>query len=135
MASYTKFQPFVEALAEGVHNLGADQLRVAFTTLANAPAGTESQLSNLTTISTANLDTTAITTSSSSQTGGSYTLVLTDLVMTATGTVPTFRYVVIYNDDATNDELIAYFDYGSDVDLVTDETFTLNFGAQLFTLT
>lgn len=136
MASYTKFQSFVEAICEKKHDLGADQLRCAFTTLANAPDGaTDAVLTDLTTISTANMDTTAIVRTSSSQTGGTYTLVLQDLVITATGAVPTFRYVVIYNDTAASDELIAFFDYGSDVTLALDETFTLNFGAQLFSLT
>lgn len=31
MATFTKFNSFVEALAEKVHNLGSDQLKVALT--------------------------------------------------------------------------------------------------------
>lgn len=135
MATYTKFNAFVEALAEQKHKLDTDQLSVAFTTNANAPVATDAVLTDLTVISTANFDTINITTSSSSQTGGSYTLVLADLVMTATGgAIPTFQWVVIYNNTATNDDLIAYFDYGSEITLQQDETFTLDFGAQLFTL-
>jgi hypothetical protein len=128
MATYTKFQPFVEALSEKVHNLGSDQLVVALCAAASAPVNTNGQLSQLTTINHANLSTRNITTTSSSQTSGVYKLVLTDLVLTASGAVPTFRYIVIYNDTATNDELIAFFDYGSDVTLNTaGETFTLDF--------
>jgi hypothetical protein len=64
------------------------------------------------------------------QTAGVYKLTLTDLVLTASGTVATFRYVVIYNDTATNDELIAWFDYGSGgVTMLNGETFTVDFDA------
>ena len=55
----------------------------------------------------------------------------TDLVLTATGTVATFRYVVLYNDDPTSpaDPLIGWYDYGSDVTLLNGETFTIDFNA------
>lgn len=134
MASYNKFNSFVEALAEKVHNLGSDQLVVALTAAANPPVASNTQLSDLTQISYTNLSSRNITTSSSSQSSGTYSLVLTDLVLTASGSVATFRYVVIYNDTATNDELICWYDYGSDVTLAAGETFTIDFGASLFTL-
>jgi hypothetical protein len=127
MASYNKFNSFVEALAEKVHNLGSDQLVVALCAAANAPVAGNSQLSNLTTISYTNLSSRNITTGTSSQSSGTYKLTLTDLVLTASGAVTTFRYVAIYNDTATNDELICWFDYGSDVTLANGETFTIDF--------
>lgn len=138
MASYNKFNSFAEAIAEKVHNLGSDQLVVALTASANAPVATNSQLSNLTQISYTNLSSRNITTSTSSQSSGTYKLVLNDLVLTASGgSVATFRYVVIYNDTATNDELICWFDYGaSGVTLADGETFTIDFDGTngLFTL-
>lgn len=134
MAAYNKFNSFVEAICEKVHNLGSDVLTVALTAAANAPVAGNTQLSNLTQISYTNLSARTLTVSSSSQTGGSYTLVIADKVLTASGAVATFRYVAIYNDTATNDELICWFDYGADVTLANGETFTIDFGAQLFTL-
>jgi hypothetical protein len=136
MASFNKFNSFVEAVSEKVHNLGSDTLTVALTAAANAPVATNTQLSNLTQISYTNLSARAITTSTSSQSSGTYKLVLTDLVLTASGAVATFRYVVIYNDTATNDELICWFDHGSDVTLANGETYTLDFDGSngLFTL-
>lgn len=126
MATFNKFQAFVEALAEKVHNLGADQLVVALTN--TAPSATDTQLSAITEISYTNLSSRNITTSASAQTSGTYKLTLTDLVLTASGgTVGPFRYVVIYNDTATNDELIAYYDYGSSITLNDGETFTIDF--------
>lgn len=128
MATYTKFNSFVEALAEKVHNLGSDTLTVALTAAANPPSASNTQLSNLTQISYTNCSTRAITTTSSAQTSGTYKLVLQDLTLTASGgSVGPFRYVVIYNDTATNDELIAYYDYGSEITLASGETFTIDF--------
>jgi hypothetical protein len=127
MASYQKFQPFVEKLAEKSFNLGSDTLKVALTN--SAPAGTESQLSQITEISYTNVSTRNLTISSSVQTGGVYKLVIADLVLTASGGVGPFRYVVIYDDTATNDELIAFFDYGSSISLSNGDTFTLDFDA------
>ncbi len=133
MATYTKVNSFVEALAEKVHDLGSDTLKVALTNTAPTAAGT-TKLADLTGGITTGFDGMAITTSSSGQSSGTYKLVLNDLTMTATGSVGPFRYVVIYNDSATNKEVICYFDYGSEVTLAKDDTFKLDFGDQLFSL-
>ena len=130
MATYNKFEPFVEKLAEKAHDLGSDTLTVALTAAANAPVATNGVLADLTEIAYTNLSSRVITTSSSSQTGGTYKLVLTDLVLTASGgAVAAFRYVVIYNDTAANDELICWHDYGSDLTLADGETLTIDFDA------
>jgi len=125
MATWNKFQPFVEDLAEKKHNLGSDQKKVALTN--SAPSAANGVLTDITEISYTNCSSRDITTSSSSQTSGTYKLVLADLVLTASGTVGPFRYVVIYNDTATNDELISYLDYGSSITLNSGETLTIDF--------
>ena len=126
MATFVKFQPFVEQLAEKVHNLGSDTLTVALTN--TAPNATDATLSQITQISYTNCSSRALTTSASSQTSGTYKLVIDDLVLTASGgSVGPFRYVVIYNDTAASDQLICYFDYGSSITIASGETFTLNF--------
>jgi len=127
MATYTKFLSFTEAVAEKVHNLGSDTLTVALTN--TLPVNTNTVLANITQISYTNCSARAITTTSSTQTTGTYKLTLTDLTLTATGAVGPFRYVVIYNDSATNDELISFFDYGSALTLADGDTFTLDFDA------
>ena len=128
MATFNKIRAFVEDVAEKKHNLGTDQLVVALTAAANAPVNTNTVLANLTQITYTNLSTRNITTVSSAQTAGTYKLTLTDLVLTSTGgTTGPFRYVVIYNDTAANDELIGWYDYGSDITLADGETLTIDF--------
>ena len=134
MATYTKFQCFVEDLAEKKHNLASDTLKVAFSNATNAPSASAVKLADITTIATTNLDSVTLTVSSSSQTSGTYKYIPNDLTMTASGSVGPFRYVIIYNDTAANDPLICFFDYGSEVTLAKDDTFKLDFGDQLFSL-
>lgn len=134
MATYTKFNSFVEALSEKAHNLGSDTLKVALTN--SAPSATNTVLANITEVSYTNLSTRTLTVSSSSQTSGTYKLVLADLTLTSTGgTTGPFRYVVIYNDTATSDELIAYYDYGSSITLNDGESIQLDFDGSAGVLT
>jgi len=128
MAAFNKFNAFVEHVAEGVHNLGSNQLVVALTN--SAPSASNTVLADITQISYTNLSTRNITTSASAQTSGTYKLTLTDLVLTASGgSVGPFRYVVIYNDTPTSpaDPLIGWYDYGSSITLASGETFTVDF--------
>ena len=135
MANYVKYQCFVEDLAEGKHNLASDTLKVAFSNASNAPsASAHVKLADITTIAATNLGDLSLSVSSSTQTSGTYKLVVADKTLTATGDVPAFRYAIIYNDTAANDPLICYFDYGSEVTLAKDDTFKLDFGDQLFSL-
>ena len=129
MASYQKFEQFVESLAEKEHDLGADQMQVALTNAANAPVAGNSDLADLTQVSYTNLSAQTITTTTSAQASGIYKLVLADLVLTASGTVAGFRYVVIFNQDATtpDDQLLGFYDYGSDLVLENSETLTIDF--------
>jgi hypothetical protein len=125
LASYNKFNSFVEAVAEKKHDLGSDTITVALSN--TAPEATDALLTDISEITYTNLSARDITTTSSSQTAGTYKLVLTDKVLTASGEVGPFRYVVLYNDDATNDELIGWYDYGSSITLNNGDTFTLDF--------
>ena len=129
MATFTKFNSFVEACAEKVHNLGSDVPKVMLTN--SAPLAANTVKANLTEIAAGNGYTaggTAATVSSSSQTSGTYKLVLADVVFTASGgSIGPFRYAVLYNDTATNDELIGFYDYGSSITLASGETFTVDF--------
>ena len=125
MADFVKFHPFVEAMAEKKHNLGADTLAWALTN--TAPNATDAVLTDITQIDYTNCSARVPTVTSSAQTSGTYKLVLADLVLTASGgSVGPFRYAVLYNDTAAADDLIGYYDYGSSITLADTETLTLD---------
>jgi hypothetical protein len=136
MASFNFHNAWKDNVVE-VAQCATDTFIVALTTNANAPVATNSVLADLTTISYTNLSSRTLTTASSSQTTGTYSLVLNDLVLTASGAVATFRHVEIYDDTPTSpaDPLVGWYDYGSDVTLANTETFTIDFSGALFTLT
>jgi hypothetical protein len=138
MATYVKFNQFIEDLHKGVHNFTSDStctLTVALCAAANAPVAGNSVLGDLTQISYTNLSSRVITGITAEQSSGTLSLTATDLVLTASGAVATFRYVVIYNDDPTSpaDPLICFFDHGSDVTMANGETYTIDFPTNLFT--
>lgn len=128
MTAFSKFNSFVEAVAEKKHDLGADTLKILLTNV--APVATNTVKANLTEIAAGNGYTaggTAVTVTASAQTSGTYKLVGDDVVFTASGgSIATFRYAVLYNDTATNDELIGWWDYGSTVDVTDGNNFTVD---------
>jgi hypothetical protein len=144
MATFNKLFGFVEHLAEKVHNLGSDQLVVALSDTAPSAQGTRPDLltancilANVSQISYTNCSSRNLTTTSSAQSSGTYTLILGDLTLTASGTVGPFRYVYIFNSSATlvTNPLIGYYDYGSSITLATGETFTIDFNDSTGVLT
>lgn len=127
MAAYNKFEIFVEDLAEGIHDLDTDQLTIALSN--TTPLATNNLLADITEISYTNLSARNITLTSSVHTTGTYKIILADLVLTATGAVATFQYVVVYNDGTVGkvNPLISWYDHGSAVTLANGETFTIDF--------
>ena len=134
MATFTKVDKFVLNLGNKVFNLGSDTLKVALTNTIPT-VSTANQLSNITEISYTNLSARTITTTSFTQTSGTAKLILADLVLTASGAVGPFQYVVLYDDTASNDELIGFYDYGSALSLDNGDSFTIDFDASAGALT
>ena len=130
MTTFNKFNCFVADICNKVHNLGADVLQVALCATANAPVATNTVLANLTQVAYTNLSTQVITIISSTQTSGTYKLVLVDLVLTASGgAVASFQYIVIFNQTSVTptDALIGWYNYGSALTLADGDTFTIDF--------
>lgn len=135
--TFNKFQQFVEDLGKGVHNFTSDAtctVTVALCNSSNAPVATNAVLTDLTVVSYTNLSSRVVTGITWEHTTGTAHMTADDLVLTASGTVATFRYVVLYNDDSASDSLIGWYDYGSDVTLQNGETFTIDFNTDILTL-
>ncbi len=132
MAVYNKFNAFVEHVAEKVHNLGADLLKLMAVN-SPAPVATNTVKADLTEIAAGNgysAGGTAITITTSAQSSGTYTLAGNKVVYTAAaGSIGPLRYVVFYNDTPTSpaDPLISWWDYGSALTLLDGETLTVSF--------
>jgi len=141
MATFVKYNQFAEDLAAGVHVLttAGSLLKIALSNTAPTVA-TDAVLADVTEIAYTNItetmpaDTTNV---GAAAPPGTWDVSGTDITLNATGTVAQFRYVILYNDTPTSpaDPLIGYWDYGSGVDLASGETFTVNFGASMFTIT
>jgi hypothetical protein len=126
MATWNKFHAWAKNMVT-VANLDTDQFTIALTN--TAPVAANSVLADITEISYTNLSSRNITTTSSSQTGGVYTLVLQNLTLTASGSVPSFRYVVIYDNTPTSplDPVVSWLDYGSSITMANGETLLVEF--------
>lgn len=140
MASYVKYNVFVENLAEGVHNLGSNTLKIMLSNTA-PNVSTHTVRADVTEISGGNGYTsggTAITVTGSSQSAGTYSLTQSaDVTFTASGgSIGPFRYAIMYNDTPTSpaDPLICYWDYASSITLADTETFTIDLGATILTI-
>lgn len=141
MATYNKFEQFVLDLGQGVHQLhAAGHLLKVYASNATPSASADTVKTDLAEITAQNgypsggsdvqNDYTEAT--------GTGTLSAVDVVWTASGgSFGPLRYIALYNDTPTSplDPLISWWDYGSSVTVNDGETFTVDFGASVFTLT
>jgi hypothetical protein len=119
-ASYNKFQPAIENLFENI-NAGSDSWVIKLATAVNAAAGTITEVANGNGYTTGG---NAASTSSSSQTGGTFKLVLNSpSTWTASGAGFSFQYAVLV--DSTTSTNVAYWDYGSSQAVAAGETVTV----------
>lgn len=139
VATYVKFQDFVEQLGKGVHQLHAAGHTLMVYLTNNTPSvSADAVKADLVGITEQFGYAAADIQNDLSESGGTLTVTAQDKTWTATGgSFGPFRYAVIYNDTPTSpaDPLVCYYDYGSEVTVNTGETFMVNFGASLFTLT
>ena len=131
MATYNKFNAFVADVANKVHNLGSDTIKVMLTN--TAPTSSNAVKADITEISAGNGYTTGGTQStqvSSTQTSGTYTLKLNNVTYTASGgSIGPYRYAVLYNSTPASGNLIGYWDYGTSITLTAGNQFTVSFDA------
>lgn len=140
MASFNKFEQFVEDLGNKVHDLvGTNDTLNIYLSNAAPDAAADAVKTDLAEISTGfGYAGPQDTQNSGSEASGVLTVTGTDITITASGgSIGPFRYVVLYNDTPTSpvDPLIGWWDYGSSITLADGESFTVDFGSSLFTIT
>lgn len=130
MAVYNKFNIFVENLAEKVHNLQSDTLKIMLTS--SPPQATHQVKADIAEIAVqfgypaGGLQ---VAQSVSAQTSGTYKLVVSDATFTGTsGSFGPFQYAVLYNDTPTSPlkPLIAWWDYGTPIIITAGNSFTVD---------
>jgi hypothetical protein len=133
MAAFNKFNQFVADVGSGVHQMQTGTTHVYKVMLTNsAPTAANAVKADITEITAGNGYTAGgptVGTVTGSQTSGTFKFTGgTDPVITATGNIGPFRWVVLYNDTPTAPAkpLIGFWDYGSSVSLATGETFTVD---------
>ena len=134
MAAFNKFETFVGDLGIGkVHDLNVDTLEIYLSNAAPSVSA-DSVTADLAEIATGNGYTgPQDTQNTASESGGTLTVVGTDVVITASGgTIGPFRYVVLRNGTPGAGPLIGWWDRGSSVTLQDGDSFTTDFGASLF---
>lgn len=141
MAVFNKFQDFVERLGQGVHDFrSTGHVLKVYLSNTTPSASTHAVKADLPEISAGNGYTAggASISNNWTESGGTASLTGTDVSWTASGgTIGPFRYAVLYNDTPTSpaDPLIGWWDYGSSITLNAGETFTVDFGANIITIT
>lgn len=138
MAAYNKFEQFTEDLAEKIHDLDTDQLE-CYLSNATPSASLDAVKADLAEIATGSGYTgPEDTANATTRTGGVTSITGTDIVITASGgTIGPFQYAVLQNTTpaAPLDPLIAWWDYGAALTLNDGESFTINFGSEMCTIT
>jgi hypothetical protein len=138
MVAFTKYQNTVEDMLTAIHNLTAAGHVVKAAIHTDAPTvATDDELADLTQVTGTGYTAGGIDIANDmTEAGGTATVTATDQVWTATAADwIAARYVSIHNDTATTDRLLGSWDYGGNFTLGNGETFTIDFGASVFTLT
>lgn len=125
MATFNKFNDFVLQQNKGTHDFSTHTFKLVFTN--TAPVATNSLRADLTEIAAGNGYTTGGLTVSGlavSQTGGVCSVKADKAVLTASGgSIGPFRYVSLYNNTATNKNLVCWWTYPSAITLLDGESF------------
>lgn len=137
MPAFNSVNIFREHLAKGVHNFASHTFKVALTNV--APTASVTTLADITQIAAAGgyvaggytLDNFAV-----NRTGAIVNITVSDEEIIATGgALPTFRYLVIYNDTASGDPVVGWIDQGEARTFQTGEKFRIRFNATIGIIT
>lgn len=144
MATFVMFHEAMYNIGNGAVDMDSHTFKAVLTNSAPSQAA-DDELADITQIAASNGYTTGGVTLSGvtwAETGagtGIWQWSCDDFSWTASGgTMPDFRYVVIYSDTSTGDKLLAYVDYGGTVQITNGNSFTVDIqsnGVVRFTVT
>jgi hypothetical protein len=133
LASYNKFENFVEDLCKAVHDFQAagDVFKVYLSNATPSASGDtiKTDLAEITPTNGYPAGGTDVQ-NTLSETGGTVTVQGVNVVFTASGgSFGPFQYVALYNDTSTTpaDPLVSWWNYGSALTINDGETFTVKF--------
>jgi len=140
MATYNKFQDFVEQLGKGVHQLhAAGHTCEVYLSNATPSASLDAVKADLAEITNENGYAAPVDIENDyTEAAGVASMTAVDKTITASGgTIGPFQYVVLFNTTPSSptDPLISWWNYGSALTLQIGESFTVDFGSSVFTLT
>lgn len=132
MATYNKFQDFVEQVLLAKHDFSAAGHVFKLMLTNTAPAATNTVKADITEITAGNGYAAGgeDVQNTLAESAGTATVTGTKVVWTASGgSIGPFRYPVLYNDTQTSpaDPLVSWWDHGAAVTLASGETFTVKF--------
>lgn len=140
MAAFNKFNDFVEQLGLKQHDLNADPLYVFLTN--EQPLATDSTRADIADLGSGNGYTAGgedTQNTASESPAGTMTVVGTDITWTASGAgFGPFQFAVLYNQVGglgAGNKLIGWWEYTSSISLAAGETFKVDFGASMLTVT
>lgn len=135
MATFTFFHEFKKFLGDGTIDLDSHTFKAALSNTA-PNAASNIDFGDITEITAGNGYTAggqALSSVTWAETGsgtGIWRFSAASFSWTATGgAIADFRYVIVYDDSAPNDELVGYWDYGSSLSVATGNSFTVNIGS------
>jgi hypothetical protein len=140
MAAYNKFEDFVEQVLSAKHDFtAAGHVFKVYASNAAPSASADAVKADLAEITAANGYPSggSDVANTLSETGGTAAVAGTDVTWTASGgSFGPFQYIVLYNDTQTSpvDPLVGWWDRGSALTVADGESFTVDFGASIFTL-
>ncbi len=138
-ATFHKFQDFAEQWGKGIHQLHAAGHTIKVYLTNNTPDAAldaiKTDLVGITEGAGFGYDPADVQ-NDYTEAAGTGTMTAVDVTwIAAGGSFGPFRYVILYNDSAANDNLIGWWDYGSSITILDGENFKVDFGASVLTIT
>jgi hypothetical protein len=133
-----KCNQFIADLHQGVHNFetaGGHTFKVALFATAAALSASTTAYSSSNEASGGGYAAGgyAVTFTTASQTGGTFTLSASNVVFTAASTNITFEYALLYNATASGKNAVYVLDYGSALTLTPGDSITISWPSNLWT--